>query len=74
MTYPRTYVEDPVATAVQLPVSVHRRLQAGADRGVSADPLITRAVTELLDSLTPAEAASSPSAGSLGRVVTEAAA
>jgi hypothetical protein len=45
-----------------------------ADRGVSADLLITRAVTELLDRLTLAEAASSPKAGSLGRVVTEAAA
>ncbi|MCL4414304.1 MAG: hypothetical protein M1522_06060 [Actinobacteria bacterium] len=74
MAYPRTYVEARVATAVRLPVSVHRRLHVAADRGVSADLLITRAVTELLDRLTLAEAASSPKAGSLGRVVTEAAA
>jgi hypothetical protein len=58
MARPRTYLEDRVATAVRLPASVHRRLhEAAADRDVSANLLVTRAVTEFLDRLTPAEAA-----------------
>ncbi len=63
MVRPRTYAEDRVATAVRLPVSVHRRLhQAAVDRDVSANLLITRAVTDFLERLTPAEAALGPSA------------
>ncbi len=58
MGRPRTYAETRVATAVRLPESVHRRLhEAAADRDVSANLLITRAVTELLDRLPPAEIA-----------------
>ncbi len=54
MARPRIYEEDRVATAVRLPVSVHRRLhQAAADRDVSANLLITRAVTDLLERLGP---------------------
>lgn len=46
------YEESRIATAVQLPVSVHRRLQeAAADRDVSANLLVTRAVCEYLDRL-----------------------
>lgn len=73
MARPRTYAENRVATAVRLPASVHRRLhEAAVDRDVSANLLITRAVTEFLDRLTPAEAALSPRAGTLGPVATEA--
>jgi hypothetical protein len=54
MARPRTYTEDRVATAVRLPVSVYRRLhQAAADRDVSANLLVTRAVTEFLNRLAP---------------------
>lgn len=49
---PKTYGEDRVATAVRLPVSVHERLRRAADdRDVSANLLVTRAVTEYLDRL-----------------------
>ena len=55
MTRPKTYVETRVATAVRLPASVHRRLHdAARDRDVSANLLVTRAVTEFLDRLPPA--------------------
>ena len=61
MPRPRTYAEDRVATAVRLPLSVHRRLhQAAMDRDVSANLLITRAVTDFLERLAPAEAALDP--------------
>lgn len=47
-----------MATAVRLPVSVHERLHdAAADRDVSANLLVTRAVTEFLDRLVPVDAA-----------------
>jgi predicted transcriptional regulator len=46
-----------VATAVRLPVSLHRRLQdAAAARDVSANLLITKAVADLLDRLPVATA------------------
>lgn len=52
MSRPRTSDEKRVATAVRLPESVHRRLsQAAADRDVSANLLITRAVCDYLDRL-----------------------
>jgi predicted transcriptional regulator len=55
MARPKTYAETRVATAVRLPASVHRRLhQAAIDRDVSANLLVTRAVTEFLDRLAPA--------------------
>lgn len=58
MARPRRYSEARVATAVRLPVSVHRRLHAAAaDRDVSANLLVTRAVTEFLDRLVPVDAA-----------------
>jgi predicted transcriptional regulator len=64
MPRPRTYDERRIATAVRLPVSVHRRLhEAASDRNVSANLLVIRAVTEFLDQLPTAEAA----LGSRGR-------
>jgi predicted HicB family RNase H-like nuclease len=52
MGRPRKYEEGRIATAVRLPVSVHRRLQeAAADRDVSANLLVTRAVCEYLERL-----------------------
>lgn len=57
MARPKTYAEARVATAVRLPASVHRRLhEAAADRAVSANLLMTRAITEFLEHLVPAEA------------------
>jgi len=44
--------ERRIATAVRLPESVHRELHlAASDRDVSANLIITRAVTEYLDRL-----------------------
>jgi hypothetical protein len=52
MPRPRTYDEPRVATAVRLPESIHRRLRdAASDRDVSANLLVIRAVSELLDRL-----------------------
>ena len=52
MPRPRTYEEPRVATAVRLPESIHRRLHdAASDRDVSANLLVIRAVSELLDRL-----------------------
>ena len=52
MSRPRTFDEKRVATAVRLPESVHRRLhQAATERDVSANLLVTRAVSEYLDRL-----------------------
>lgn len=57
MGRPRITEERRVATAVRLPESLHRRLQlAATDRDVSANLLITRAVTEYLERLPTAEA------------------
>jgi len=58
MARPKTYTEARVATAVRIPVSVHRRLQqAATDRDVSANLLVTRALTEFLDRLPSASEA-----------------
>ena len=52
MARPRTYEEPRVATAVRLPESIYRRLHdAASDRDVSANLLVIRAVSELLDRL-----------------------
>ena len=52
MPRPRLYEEPRVATAVRLPVSIYRRLHdAASDRDVSANLLVIRAVSELLDRL-----------------------
>ena len=52
MARPRTFTERRVATAVRLPVSVHRRLHdAARTRDVSANLLVTRAVADYLDRL-----------------------
>ena len=57
MARPRTYEEERIATAVRLPESVHRRLhQAAADRDVSANLLVTRAICDYLDRLPSAGA------------------
>jgi predicted transcriptional regulator len=56
MARPRTFAEPRVATAVRLPESVHRRLhEAAADRDVSANLLVTRAITDYLDRLPPVD-------------------
>jgi hypothetical protein len=58
MPRPRTYEEPRVVTAVRLPESIHRRLHdAATDRDVSANLLVIRAVSELLDRLPAASAA-----------------
>jgi hypothetical protein len=58
MARPRTYEEPRIATAVRLPESVHRRLhEAASSRDISANLLITRAVTEFLDQLPTADVA-----------------
>jgi hypothetical protein len=58
MARPRTYEEPRIATAVRLPESVHRRLhEAASNRDISANLLITRAVTEFLDQLPTADVA-----------------
>jgi hypothetical protein len=58
MTRPRTYEERRIATAVRLPESIHRRLhEAASNRDISANLLITRAVTEFLDHLPTADVA-----------------
>lgn len=58
MGRPRACGEDRIATAVRLPVSIHRRLhEVAADRDVSANLLVTRAVVDYLDRLPPAEQA-----------------
>lgn len=56
MGRPRTSDEPRVATAVRLPESVHRRLHdAASERDVSANLIVTRAVTEYLDRLPSAD-------------------
>ncbi len=56
MARPRIFHEERVTTAVRLPRSVHRRLrQAADDRDVSANLLVTRAVTEFLERLPSAD-------------------
>ncbi len=56
MARPRTHIEDRIATAVRLPESVHRRLhEAARARQVSANLLVTSAISEYLDRLTPLE-------------------
>ena len=58
MGRPTTYVEARIATAVRLPVSVHRRLhEVAADRDVSVNLLVTRAVCDYLDRLPSLSAA-----------------
>jgi predicted HicB family RNase H-like nuclease len=52
MNRPRAFEEKRIATAVRLPESVHRRLhQAATERDVSANLLVTRAVSDYLDRL-----------------------
>ena len=64
MPRPRLYEEPRVVTAVRLPESVYRRLHdAATDRDVSANLLVIRAVTELLDRL-PSASTSLEGAGS----------
>ena len=65
MGRPRICDERRVATAVRLPESIHRRLHlAASERDVSANLLVTRAVSEYLDRLPSADdslaSASSP--------------
>ena len=70
MARPRTCDEPRIATAVRLPESIHRRLhEAATDRDVSANLLVTRAVTEYLDRLPSADAALEPTRRRAGRKV-----
>lgn len=56
MARPPLYAEPRVATAVRLPESMHRRLhQEASEREVSANLLVTRAISEYLDRLVPME-------------------
>lgn len=56
MGRPRVSDEQRIATAVRLPVSVHRRLHDEArTRDVSVNLIITRAVTDYLDRLPSTE-------------------
>ena len=65
MPRPRTYDEPRVVTAVRLPESIHRRLHdAATHRDVSANLLVIRAVSELLDRL-PAAADPEPAGDQL---------
>lgn len=53
---PRIYDEPRVATAIRLPVSLRDELRAAAsERDVSANLLVTRAVSQYLDHLPPVE-------------------
>jgi hypothetical protein len=64
MPRPRTYDEPRVATAVRLPESIHRRLHdAASHRDVSANLLVIRAVSELLDRLPVAPIDLEPAGG-----------
>jgi predicted DNA-binding ribbon-helix-helix protein len=53
--------EDRIATAVRLPSSVHRELhQAAADRDVSVNLLVTKAVSRYLQELRPIDEVAAP--------------
>lgn len=57
MGRPRVSDERRVATAVRFPESLHRRLHlAAAERAVSANLLVTKAVDEYLERLPSADA------------------
>lgn len=69
MGRPRTYEENRIATAVRLPVSVHRRLhEAALSRDVSANLLVTRAIADFLERLPPLERQLKPMPTGSGRV------
>ena len=54
MARPKVYDEERVSTAIRLPVTLHGRLQrAAAERDVSVNYLVTRAVRDLLERLPP---------------------
>lgn len=58
MSRPRTFDERRIATAIRLPESLHGRLhEAAAERDVSANLLVTRAVCDYLDRLPTADEA-----------------
>ena len=52
MSRPRTYTEERISTQVRIPASTHRRLRKeAADRDVSVNYLINRAVDQFLRDL-----------------------
>jgi hypothetical protein len=54
MARPTLYTEQRVTTAVRLPESLHARLQhVAAERDVSVNLLVTRAVARFLEQLAP---------------------
>lgn len=56
MARPKMHTEDRVQTAIRMPESLHQELQqAAADRDLSVNYLVTRAVAEFLGKLIPAD-------------------
>lgn len=56
MSRPRLATEDTVSTAVRLPESLHARLvESAAERELSANYLVRRAVEQFLDRLIPVD-------------------
>jgi hypothetical protein len=56
MARPRLVDEPRVSTQVRLPASLYDRLKSAAqDRDVSANLIVTRALTEFLDRLAPSD-------------------
>ena len=56
MARPRLVEEPRVSTQVRLPESLYERLKSAAqDRDVSANLIVTRALTEFLDHLAPSD-------------------
>jgi hypothetical protein len=56
MARPRLVDEPRVSTQVRLPESLYERLKSAAqDRDVSANLIVTRALTEFLDRLVPSD-------------------
>jgi hypothetical protein len=56
MARPKLYEENRIPTAVRIPESLHRRLQlTAAEREISVNLLIIRAIERHLDLLAPLE-------------------
>lgn len=56
MSRPRTYDDDRINTAVRIPRDLHEQLHtAAAERGVSANWLILRAIEDFIPRLIPVD-------------------
>ncbi len=61
MGRPKLHEEPRVTTAVRIPKSLHQRLhKAAAERDVSVNRLVTRAVSDYLDRLPDADTSLDP--------------